>query len=144
MVKDNKKLGEYTIRGLDPLPAGEHSFRVRFTYDLNGILEVDLTVAKTGKTETLVIEGSPGRLTADQLREARAAMGRLKFHPREALPNATLLARADALFVELVGDDRDALRDAIASFTAALEGQDDAMITQFRDHLIRVVNQLRR
>jgi molecular chaperone HscC len=144
MVKDNKKLGSYTIRGLEPLPAGEHSFGVRFTYDLNGILEVDMTVKKTGKTETLVIEGSPGRLTADQLREARTAMGRLKFHPRESLPNATLLARSDALFVELVGDERELLREAISSFRGALESQDEAMITQYRDQLVRVVNQLRR
>ncbi len=140
MVRDNKKLGAYTIRGLDPLPAGEHSFRVRFTYDLNGILEVDMTIEKTGKTETLVIEGSPGRLTSDQLREARAAMGRLKFHPRESLPNATLLARADALFVELVGAERDELRDGIAAFRAGLESQDDALITQYRDRLVRLVN----
>src|SRR5512141_1247403 len=62
LVRDNKKLGEYTIKNLDPKPAGEHTFQVRFTYDLNGILEVDFTPAGGGKTHTLVIEGSPGRL----------------------------------------------------------------------------------
>jgi molecular chaperone HscC len=143
LVRDNKKLGEYTIKDLQPLPAGEHTISVRFTYDLNGILEVDMTPLATGKTETLVIEGSPGRLTKDQLAEARAAMGRLKFHPRDALPNATLLARADALYVELTGNARDELGHALNQFRLALESQDAAMIDQHRDRLARLVNQLR-
>jgi len=144
LVRDNKKLGEYTIKDLQPLPAGEQTFRVRFTYDLNGILEVDLTVEKTGKTETLVIEGAPGRLTDKQIKEARAAMSRLKFHPRDALPNATLLARADALYVELTGGARDELGDAMAQFRLALDSQDDRMIGGARDRLARTVNSMRR
>lgn len=144
LVRDNKKLGEYTINDLEPLPAGDQTFRIRFTYDLNGILEVDMTLEKTGKTETLVIEGAPGRLSAKQIKEARAAMARLKFHPRDALPNATLLARADALYVELTGDARDHLGSVLAAFRAALESQDDKMIAGFRDQLASVVNSLRR
>ena len=144
LVRDNKKLGEYTIKGLEPLPAGSHSILVRFTYDLNGILEVDMTTVKTGKTETLVIEGSPGRLSAAQVAEARAAMSRLKFHPREALPNATLLARADALYVELTGGARDELGATLATFRAALETQDTTTIEMYRERLTYMVNQLKR
>jgi molecular chaperone HscC len=143
LVRDNKKLGAYTVQGLEPLPAGGHSVSVRFTYDMNGILEVDMTPLKTGKTHTLVIEGSPGRLTKEEIEEARKAMSRLKFHPRDALPNTTILARADALFVEVTGADRDRLGDAIASFRAALESQDDSLISAHRDTLALVVNQLR-
>jgi hypothetical protein len=40
-----------------------------------------------------------------------------EFHPREALPNTTALARADALYVELVGHARDVLGSAIANAT---------------------------
>ncbi|MFT3693028.1 MAG: Hsp70 family protein [Kofleriaceae bacterium] len=143
LVRDNKKLGEFTIKGLAPLPAGEQSIRVRFTYDLNGILEVDMTTVKTGKTDTLVIEGSPGRLTPQQIANAREAMARLKFHPREALPNATLLARADALYVELTGGDRDELGYALSNFRLALEGQDTAQIEEYRSRLTFVVNKMR-
>jgi molecular chaperone HscC len=144
LVRDNKKLGEYTIKNLQSLPAGEHTFRVRFTYDLNGILEVDMTPEKTGKTETLVIEGAPGRLTEKQIKEARAAMQRLKFHPRDSLPNATLLARADALYVELTGAEREHLGEVVAAFRLALETQDDKVIAGMRDQLASVVNSLRR
>jgi len=144
LVRDNKKLGEYTVSGLPKKPAREQSVRVRFTYDLNGILEVDMTPEGTGKTETLVIEGSPGRLTAKQLAEARKAMSRLKFHPREALPNATLLARADALYVELTGPLREELGSALSAFRLALETQSEETIATGRDRLAQLVNSLRR
>ncbi|MGE3543771.1 MAG: molecular chaperone HscC, partial [Kofleriaceae bacterium] len=86
----------------------------------------------------------PGRLTAKQIADARAAMMRLKFHPRDALPNATLLARADALYVELTGPLRDELGQAMASFRGALDTQDDRTIEGYRDQLTYVVNRLRR
>jgi molecular chaperone HscC len=144
LTRDNAKLGSYTIRGLAPKPAGEQSVRVRFTYDLNGILEVDMTVESTGKTETLVIESGANRLTKQQLKAAREAMERLKFHPRDALPNATLLARADALHVELTGIPRAHLAEAIAQFRLALEHQDAALIARVRDQLAALVDALRR
>jgi len=128
LVRDNTRLGSYTIRGLAPKPAGEQAIRVRLTYDLNGILEVDMTVESTGKTETLVIERGANRLSPRELRDARKAMARLKFHPRDALPNATLLARADALYVALTGPPRAVLARAIEQFRIALEHQDDALI----------------
>jgi molecular chaperone HscC len=143
LVRDNTKLGSYRIRGLQPLPAGEQSIAVRFTYDLNGILEVDMTVEATGKTETLVIESGANRLTPKQLEEARRAMARLKFHPRDALPNATLLARADALHVELTGMQRTMLAEAIERFRLALEHQDESVIGKTREELGRLVELLR-
>ena len=144
LVRDNTKLGSYTLRGLRPMPAGEQEVRVRLTYDLNGILEVDMTVEATGKTETLVIERGARRLTPQQLQDARKAMARLKFHPRDALPNATLLARADALHVELTGEARAELASAIHAFRVALEGQDEAAIAPARGRLGALVEELRR
>ena len=141
--KDNRELGHYVIRGLTPTPGGQH-LDVRFTYDLNGILEVDVMLPAEGRTETLVIEKTPGRLTGAQLAEARARMARLKFHPREALPNVTVLGRADALHVELQGAAREALQQEIARFRAALETQDEATITSCRQRLVTLMESLRR
>jgi molecular chaperone HscC len=144
LCRDNQKLGEYHVRGLPPKPAGEESIDVRFTYDLNGILEVETTVLSTGRKEALVIEKSPGRMTAAQIKAAREAMARLKLHPRDALPNTTALARADALYVELSGPAREELGAVIAAFRAALESQDDKEITPRRERLLAIVAALKR
>jgi molecular chaperone HscC len=71
-------------------------------------------------------------------------MARLRFHPRDALPNATILARADALYVELTGAARDELGDAMAAFRLALDSQGDTAIRPARERLARVVASMRR
>jgi molecular chaperone HscC len=143
LCRDNTKLGEYQVK-VPPKPAGEESIDVRFTYDLNGILEVETTIVSTGKREVLVIEKSPGRMTAAQVKAAREAMARLKLHPRDALPNTTALARADALYVELSGPAREELGHAIAMFRAALESQDEKEIAPLRNRLLSLVSALKR
>jgi molecular chaperone HscC len=144
LCRDNTKLGEYRVSGLSPKPAGEESIDVRFTYDLNGILEVETTVVSSGKSQALVIEKSPGRMTAAQIKAAREAMSRLKLHPRDALPNTTALARADALYVELSGPMREELGGAIASLRAALESQDEKEIAPRRERLLSLVSAFKR
>ena len=141
--EQNRKLGEYRLGNLPPGPAGT-SVDVRFSYDLNGLLEVDMTIVSTGRRETLVVEQTPGRLTSAQIAASREALQRLKFHPREALPNTTALARADALYVELMGSPRDHLGEAIAAFRGALDAQDPAHIEQIRGQLLALVDGLSR
>lgn len=135
-VDRNHRLGEYVIANLTPKPAGEESIDVRFTYDVNGILEVEMTVLSTHRTETLVIEQHPGRLTPEQLVAARAAMSALKLHPRETLPNTTAVARAEALYVELIGDARAELGSLLADLRGVLETQDEALIAPVRVALL--------
>jgi molecular chaperone HscC len=143
LCRDNQKLGEYHVK-VPPKPAGEESIEVRFTYDLNGILEVETTTLSNGKKQALIIEKSPGRMTAAQVKLAREAMARLKLHPRDALPNTTALARADALYVELSGPAREELGHAIAMLRAALESQDDKEITPRRERLVALVAAFKR
>jgi molecular chaperone HscC len=142
MCRDNRKLGEFSIRDLPQGASGPTAVAVRFTYDLNGVLEVEATVSETGQRKAIVLEQTPGRLTPEQVAAARKAMERLKFHPREALPNATALARAEALFVQLTGAAREMLSQGIGELRVALETQDPALIEQAREGLAALVARL--
>jgi molecular chaperone HscC len=144
LCRDNAKLGQLMIRGLPRGRAGEVWVNVRFTYDMNGILEVEAKVMDTGRVEHLVIESRPGKLSPKQIEEARAAMKRIKFHPRDNLPNRTALARADALFAETTGLERELLGQALGAFRAALELQDSAIIEPARERLNALIEDLRR
>jgi molecular chaperone HscC len=144
LCRDNQKLGEYGLSGIPAAPAGEEAIDVRFTYDLNGILEVDMTIVSTGHKKSLVLERSPGRMSEEEVERAREAMSTLKFHPRDTLPNTTALSRAESLFTELRGPDRDALGRAMRAFRLALEDQDPPLIEQHRRELLLLVDRLRR
>jgi molecular chaperone HscC len=70
-------------------------------------------------------------------------MRALKFHPRDALPNRTALARADGLYTELTGLARAELGAAIMTLRAALEMQDPKAIEAAREHAIKMTEGLR-
>jgi len=142
-VADNERLGELEVTGLPRAPAGAMGLEVRFSYDLDGILEVDASYDGKPTAAQVVIQNRKGKLDPLALERARAALQKLKIHPRETLPNRTALARADALHVELTGGARQHLAEAMRYFRAALETQDPKIIEQVRGQLIAVMDRLR-
>ena len=123
LVADDILLGALHV----PLPAGpmqESGVDVRFTYDVNGLLEVEATVLKTGKTSRLVIEGNPGLLTPVEIDARLKALSELKIHPRERLENRTALARAERLYQQLRGERREWLAARILEFEQVLSTGD--------------------
>lgn len=142
LTRDNTRLGTYRLTKLPRARSGEVQVDVRFTYDLNGLLEVEMTVVGSSRVETMLIESTPGRLTPAERDAAREAMRALKFDPREALPNTVALARGDQLYMELLGEPREILGRLLTTFRAVLERQDPAEIEAVRAHLIAVTNSL--
>lgn len=144
MCHDNKRLGSFKVDGLPPRPAGELSVDVRFTYDINGLLEVEALVLETKQRKSILLENAPGRMTPAQIAEARKAFEKLKFHPRDDLPNVTALQRAESLYVELTGLEREAVGQLITRFRAILNGQDPAAIQAGREELMALLDFLAR
>jgi molecular chaperone HscC len=131
----NQRIGKFALTGIPPAPAGTEAIDVRFTYDMNGVLDVDATIVSRDATSSFTLERSQGRLSRRELEQTRARLARLKFHPRESLPNVTALARADAVYVELVGAARTRLGEHIALFRLALDGQEPNAIERARERL---------
>ncbi len=130
-VEENLLLGEFEVPGIPPGPAGQ-SVDIRFTYDLNGVLEVEATVVTTRRTVAHVIARHARGLTEEQVRRAVREMGKLKAHPREEAGNRFLLARAERVYKELPGDLRRVLGDLMDGFEAGLESRDPAAIDRHR------------
>jgi len=138
-VKDDVFLGAITV-AVPPKPPGEESIDVRFTYDVNGLLEVEATVTSTGTMRRLVIEESPGVLTAEQIDERLQALAALKIHPREQSENRAVMARADRLYEQLLSQERDFLGEQIAAFDAVLKSQNVKEIERAREELVAVMD----
>lgn len=129
MVRDNVSLGEISVP-LMPGPGHADGVDVRFTYDVNGLLEVEVTVVGTGDTRRLVIEGGEAHMPTEEITRRLAALSELKIHPRDTLENRTLLARAERLYEQLLGDVRDQLGQFILRFEQVLASQDSRVIAR--------------
>src|SRR6201991_2985861 len=103
MVRDNILLGEITIPIL-PGPGHADGVDVRFTYDVNGLLKVEVTVVATGDVNRIVIESGEAHMPPDEIARRLEALSALKIHPRDTLEYRTLLARAERLYEQLLGD----------------------------------------
>jgi molecular chaperone HscC len=130
-VEDNLFLGEFEVSGIPPGPAGQ-PVDVRFTYDLNGVLEVEATIVDTRKTVSHVVTRHARGLSAKQIAEAIKEMEKLKTHPREEAVNRLLLRRAERLYQELSLEARVILGQLLDGFEAALAMQNEEAIERNR------------
>ena len=140
-VKDNVHLGEFTMK-VPSKKAGEEAIDIRFTYDINGLLEVEATVLSSGEGHRMVIEQNPGVLNAEQIEERLKALADLKIHPREQSENRAALARAERLYEECLGDLREFLGQQISVFEAILTRQEPEEIEDARDTLTALLNDI--
>ncbi|MFK3651515.1 Hsp70 family protein [Lysobacter enzymogenes] len=129
-VENNVRLGAITIE----LPAKarhDNPIDVRFTYDINGLLQVEAEAVASGLKHEVVLEKNPGVLSPEQIRERLQALAALKVHPREHQENVALIARAERLYEELLWA-REQVQTALIRFRGVLDLQDDALIVEHR------------
>lgn len=133
MVKDNIPLGTFSVPMPAGQPAGKAGANVRFTYDVNGLLEVEATVHGTDVKGSIIIEEHSGVLTKEEIATRLTALAGLKLHPREDARNNALLARANRMYEEALGSYREAISHAISQFDAVLAKQDPHEIASARE-----------
>ena len=129
LVANNIKLGEITVEY--DRKVTDKSVTVRFTYDINGLLQVEVTEHGTQKRHELVLEQNPGLLSPEEIQRRLAALAALKIHPRDQQENIAVLARAERLYEEYIHE-RSQLQEWIIQFRAVLETQDNALIERAR------------
>jgi len=142
-VSDNVLLGELNI-AVPQNRAGSEAVDIRYTYDINGILEVEVTVVSTGLTKTLVLEKNPGVMTEAEVAEKLETLKELKVHPRDKDENRLLLAKAERLYEEHVGEDRQLLSREIIQFESLLEKQDERAIRDYAISLAQLLKEIER
>lgn len=139
-VGDNVKIGEVMV----PVPRGPAGQIVecRFSYDINGLLEVDLHVPGLNECRQLVIADPDVEQDPGELARRREALAGLKVHPREVEANRVALARGERCWEDALGEERDQVDWLITEFKAALETQDPRIVEHARERFMEALDQL--
>lgn len=140
-VKENLKLGSVLV----PIPrvkSGEAVIDVRFTYDINGLLEVDIYSHSTGETKSLVIQNNEIHLSEAEITIRLQELAMLKIHPRDDARNQLLLARAGRLYEEALSESREHISQEMGRFERALDTQDPEKIRKASVKLSQFIDQL--
>jgi molecular chaperone HscC len=140
-VASNIALGSVEI----PVPPGrasETAVNVRFSYDINGLLEVDVHIPLTGERRELVIMDDETRISPDELQRRREALAKLKVHPREEAVNRALVARAERCFEQSLGEKREFVNRCLSQFLTVIESQDPRAIDHARKQIGAALDEL--
>ena len=122
-------------------PAGEEGVDVRFTYDINGALEVEVTSLSTKKTVRKIFKNQ-ANLSDEELEERFKALSDIKLHPREHVENAALLARAERIYAESLREGRDYVRSLILEFEHQINDQTNRDIGKVRERFSEALDAL--
>ncbi len=133
----NKRLGSFTVP-IPKGPKGSQGAAVRYTYDINGILAIDVTVLSTGeKTSRVFCEN----LSSDALQKQLDKLEKLKIHPRDKQENKELMARLEAMVESSLGYKRDVAMELLQKFTHVLEEQNTYKIEKARKNILSFLTQ---
>jgi len=139
MTKDNHALGKFELTGIPPAPRGVPQIEVTFEIDANGILQVSAEDKGSGKSEKITITAEKGRLSEDDIermvQEAEEfaeedKRTKQRIDGRNALESYCYQLKNtlddDEKPLDLSGDDRDTLDEAIASTLEWLDENQEA------------------
>ena len=118
--RENLLLGQLSV-SVPPAPKGKESVEVRFTYDINGILEVEVTVPSTGEMKKRLFIGKGNELTEEEIQARLQELAALKINPYNADRFKMLIAHAEKLYAQSMGETREEVGSALDQFQAIVQ-----------------------
>lgn len=131
----NKKLGEIKVK-VPKRPKGEIEIRIRYTYDINGILVVDEYVPVTGEKKTIVISE---KLSTEDIEKAVKELEKYKIDYRELDENKEMLSKLEYLVESNVDYLRDYYFSMFKRFNSALDSQNRYRIEKTRTKIEQLI-----
>lgn len=140
LVDNNLCIDEIEI-DVPPNKAGRESASVTFTYDVNSLLEVIVKSNSTGEIVKKIIRSSDVDISEEEAEKRFAQLEYLKLPPREKEENKLVLFRAEQLFEELLGMEREQMEYNISVFEGILENGEPEEIDAAREQMKAILDQ---
>lgn len=125
--EENVRLGNIEMDIL-PVRRGEAQIEVRFTYDINGILEVEVTDRYQNRTERVVVTCKTLRLSEQELKQRLQELNAYKLAPSGGIRTRLVLERGERLFAQLSGEERKEIAKVLQRIEESMREQNDQLI----------------
>lgn len=141
-ASENRQLGELTVR-VPAGPAGKYSVFVTFAYDINGILHVDAIGSGGDRRETIIMN-SHVQLSEEELREKVEELKKLRFVAGGSEEDHLLMAKAERLYEELLGGEREEAAGILEAYRQAVGEGSPIELKKIRNYARKRLNELER
>lgn len=102
-VADNLSLGQLEIE-FPPRLSSQMPIHVRFTYDINGILAVDVDIPATGEHKQMVIVNKELSMTEEQIQAKLKEFEQIKMNPAKDEKNQYIMDWGSRLYMQCTGE----------------------------------------
>ena len=126
---ENIKLGDIEMDIL-PCRKGEAGFHICFTYDINGILEVEVTDLQQKKKYQQVFTTGSFRMSGEEMERRVRELQAYKLMPQGGIRTKLLLARGERLFTQFTGEKRRIVSEIMREIQAQAAGKDERQMTE--------------
>ena len=139
-IDDNLFLGEFLLDVPQNL-AGKEAINVRFTYDINGILEVEAKVVSTGlKKSKLIINGD---LSEEEKNEKIKMLEEIKIQSENKNKDKLLLERANRIYAEIVNTEiRNHISDYLENYQMVVATGDRIRIQKAKESFSQFLDKI--
>ena len=139
-IDDNLFLGEFLLDVPQNL-AGKEAINVRFTYDINGILEVEAKVVSTGvKKSKLIISGD---LSEEEKNEKIKMLEEIKIQSENKNKDKLLLERANRIYAEIVNTEiRNHISDYLENYQMVVATGDRIRIQKAKESFSQFLDKI--
>lgn len=139
-IDDNLFLGNFLI-DVPRNIAGKEAINVRFTYDINGILEVEATVVSTGlKKSKLIINGD---LSEEEKNEKIKMLEEIKIQSENKNKDKLLLERANRIYAEIVNTEiRNHISDYLENYQMVVATGDRIRIQKAKESFSQFLDKI--
>ena len=143
IASENKSLGRFYLSGIPPAPRGVPQIEVTFDIDVNGILTVSAKELRTGKEQSIRIEGA-SNLSKDEVERMKQEAKTYEQKDKEFVEKAKELNRLDMNLysyesflnntTDLSDEDKEELRKHITELKTHIQNKDldNAKISDFK------------
>lgn len=125
--RDNVYLGELQI-DIKRKKKGENRLEVCFTYDINGILLVEVTDLDKDKKEQIVLASGTSRMEPGEVAKRVEELKTYQLAPPGDGRTKLVLARGERLFVQLLGEKRQMVSGVMGKLHEAIGTQNDQKV----------------
>lgn len=140
-IEDNLLLGSLEVSGIPLGPAGQ-MIHIRFTYDHNGILEVEAYIPETEKKFNVVFTNHAADMNAKEVAAAVKKLQKIKFYPRDELKHKNLVLYAEKVIGEVSPFQRQELEIALDCFEQSMSSGNPELFEHARNGLLIVLSSM--
>ncbi|MBR0417103.1 MAG: molecular chaperone HscC [Firmicutes bacterium] len=131
---NNVLLGKISVP-VPPAPKGQEAIELVYTYDVNSLLEVEVTVLSSGVKRKIIVQNEEHKISEEEAEERMKKLEYLKQNPRDEEATKLQLLRGERLYEEASGELRERIDRAMMDFERVLERQDRREIEKARETL---------